>query len=188
MNVTHVRRLVGDKLLDAETYWIAAVVGTLINAFGHILVPWIRGVVDPWMALVIEFRGSPALTAFSIFLAYAFPLAVGVISSVLTRYKNRRIESVADFPERKPDPVFRADRSGGFVEVGATTREFFRKYDVDSAQKILGAAIWSKIASASEPGGGQIVSFEPESTSYVVSYAPTGNDQVNIYMTRLPND
>jgi len=138
--------------------------------------------------MYMEFRGNSALTAFSIFLAYAFPLAVGVISSVLTRYKNRRIESVADFPERKPDPVFRADRGGVFVEVGATTREFFGKYNVDSAQKMLGTAIWSKIASASKPGGGQIVSFEPENTNYVVSYAPTADDQVNVYMTRLPND
>ena len=145
MDSTHVRRLLADKLRDAETYWIAAVVGTLINAYGHLLVPWIRGAADPWAAFVVEFRTHPALTVFSVMLAYAFPLAVGVISSVLTRYKNRRIESVADFPERKPDPVFRATQRGRPVEVGANTQQMFDKFEIDSAQKILGEEVWRQI-------------------------------------------
>lgn len=188
MNGTQFWRIVGDKMRDAETYWIAIIVGTLINLFGHILVPWIRGVTDPPMAFVIEFKSNPALSVFSVLLAYAFPLIVGVISSVLTRYKNRRLESVADFPERKPDPVFRVDRAGSLVEVGATTREFFRKYNIDSAQKLLGTANWSRISGVREAGGGEIASFEPEKARYVVSYAPTANDQLNIYMTRLPEN
>jgi hypothetical protein len=188
MDLNYVKRLIFDKLRDAETYWIAGLVGTLINAFGHLLVPWIRGSEDPWAILVEEFQAHPALTIFSILLAYAFPLLVGVTSSVLTRYRNRRIESVADFPERKPDPVFRANRTGDFVEVGASTREFFREFNVDSAKKILGTEIWSEIAVAKEPGGGKIISFEPEGADYVVSYTPTANDKVNVYMTRLlPN-
>ncbi len=181
-----IRRLLGDKLRDAETYWIAAVVGTLINGYGQLLVPWFRGAGDPFAAWAAECQVRPALTTFSVILAYAFPLAVGVTSSVITRYKNRRIESVADFPERKPDPVFRAARDGRLVEIGAATSEFFRKYNVDTAQSILGEAVWSEIVAARAPGGGQLIYFDAENSYYVVSYAPTAQDQVNVYMTQLP--
>ena len=182
-----IRRIVGDKLRDAETYWIAAVVGTLINGYGQLLVPWFRGAANPVHAMAEEFRARPALMIFSIILAYGFPLFVGVISSVITRYKNRRVESVADFPERKPDPVFRAARDGSLVEIGATTKELFLKHNVDSAQVILGESIWSEIIAADAPGGGQVCFFEGENRHYVVSFAPTSHGQVNIYMTELPS-
>jgi hypothetical protein len=124
---------------------------------------------------------------FSIILAYAFPMIVGVTSSVITRYKNRRTESVADFPDRKPDPVFRATKDGRLVEIGATTRELFDEHNIQSAQMILGENIWEKITSASEPGGGHVVNFDPANHRYVVSHAPTAHDQINVYMTRLPD-
>ena len=187
MDFAFIRRIVGDKLRDAETYWIAAVVGTLINGYGQLLVPWFRGAESPFHAVAAEFRLRPALMLFSIVLAYFFPLFVGVISSVITRYKNRRIESVADFPERKPDPVFRAAPDGSLVEVGATTKELFLKHNIGTAQMILGDAAWSDIASADRPGGGQVCFFEGEGRHYVVSYAPTANGHINIYMTQLPD-
>ena len=181
-----IRRLIGDKLRDRETYAIAAIVGTLINGYGQLLVPWFRGAANPGVAIVREFQDNPTLTVFSVVLAYAFPMIVGVVSSVITRYKNRRIESVADFPDRKPDPVFRASRDGGLVEIGAATLELFGKHRVSSAQEILGDAVWSEIVGAKAAGGGQIVFFDAEGKHYAVSYAPTMNDQVNVYMTHLP--
>jgi hypothetical protein len=182
-----VNRLLADKLHNSETYWIAVIVGTLINGYGQLLVPWFRGVADPFAALALEFRAHPFLTTFSIALAYAFPLVVGVVSSVITRYRNRRIESVADFPDRKPDPVFRAARDGRLVEVGATTLALFTKHQIDNAQAILGASVWSEIAGSKSPGGGQLVFFAPEKKEYIVSYAPTGQDHFNVYMSELPN-
>ena len=137
-------RIIRDKLRDAETYWIAAIVGTLINGYGHLLVPWFRGANDPFAAFGEEFSARPALMIFSIVLAYAFPMFVGVTSSVSTRYKNRRTESIADFPERKPDPVFRAARDGSLVEVGATTRALFEKHNIRTVQMILGDTLCRK--------------------------------------------
>lgn len=179
-----VYRLTKDKLRDPETYWIAAIVGSLINGYGQLLVPWFRGAEDPFAAFGQEFSARPILAVFSILLAYLFPLCVGVISSVITRYKNRRIESIADFPERKPDPVFRAARDGRLVEVGATTRALFEKHGITTAQMILGEALWSTITSAGEPGGGHRVRVEAEAQSYLVSFAPTQNDEFNVYMTK----
>ena len=186
MDVELIRRILSDKLHDSETYWIAAIVGTLINGYGQLLVPWFRYEINPFKAMSDEFVARPALMIFSIILAYIFPLFVGVISSVLTRYKNRRVESVADFPERKPDPVFRADRDGSLVELGATTKELFAKHGITNAQGILGEATWSDIATADAPGGGQVILFDGENRHYVVSYSPTAHGHLNVYMTQLP--
>ncbi len=181
-----VRRLIGEKLREATMYGVVAIVGTLINAYGNLLVPWLRGAENPFYALITEFQVRPGVTTSSIVLGYVFPLCVSVFSSVATRYKHRRFESVADFPDRKPDPVFRASRSGEIVEVGASTKVFFETYKVDSAQKILGEKMWADIASKAGPGGGATVYFEAEGVSYIVSHAPTADDEVNIYLTRLP--
>jgi hypothetical protein len=80
-----IRRLVGEKLRDRTTYSLAAVVGTLINAYGQLLVPWFRTFSDPFDLFWIEFKVHPGLTLFSVFLAYAFPFCVDVYSAVATR-------------------------------------------------------------------------------------------------------
>ena len=185
MDFRLIRRLVAEKLRDRTTYGVAAVVGTLISAYGHLLVPWLRTDVNPFTAFAAEFARTPLLTLFSIFLAYAFPFCVGIYSAVAARYKNRRIESIADFPERKPDPVFRAARDGRLIEVGANTQRLFDKYGVDRAQKILGETIWADIV-ADRPADGPIkVFFEPEGAAYLVAHAPTEDGAINIYLTRL---
>lgn len=178
-------RLVGDKLKDRTTYVLALVVGTLINIYGQLLVPWFRGHADPFAAFLTEFEVRPVLTAFSVFLAYAFPFCVGIYSAVAARYKNRRIESIADFPERKPDPVFRVNRQGQIVEVGAQTQELFARYQVDSAQRILGPETWREIVSGDAGTKPRSVYFEAEGAEYLVAHVPTGNDEINIYLTRV---
>ena len=39
MDFRLIRRLIVDKLHDRTTYGVAAVVGTLISGYGHLLVP-----------------------------------------------------------------------------------------------------------------------------------------------------
>ncbi|MHA1548760.1 MAG: hypothetical protein ACTSYE_07495 [Alphaproteobacteria bacterium] len=187
MDTEIIGRILRDKLRDSETYWIAAIVGTLINGYGQLLVPWFRGAASPFVAARDEFAVNPGLMIFSIILAYVFPLVVGVTSSVLTRYRGRRIESVADFPDRKPDPVFRAAQDGSLVEVGESTQQLFAKHRIESAQSILGENLWTEILAARAPGGGRVIYFRPENREYVVSFAPTAHDHVNIYMTPLPS-
>ena len=185
MDIRLIRRLIVDKLHDRTTYGVAAVVGTLISAYGHLLVPWIRSDVNPFTAFATEFGRTPLLTLSSVFLAYAFPFCVGIYSAVAARYANRRIESIADFPDRKPDPVFRAARDGRLVEVGANTQRMFDKYQIDCAQKILGEQLWADIVSG-KPIAGQIrILFEAEGAEYLVAHAPTEDGAINVYLTRL---
>lgn len=185
MDFRLIRRLIAEKLREKTTFGLAAVVGTLINVYGQLLVPWFRGAENPFEAFTAEFEIRPLLTLFSVFLGFAFPLAVGVYSSVATRYKIRRMESVADFPERKPDPVFRTARSGRLVEVGATTQALFDRYEVDCAQKILGEDVWAQIVSGSSGGDRPTVYFAAQGVRYQVAHSHTNDDEINIYLTRL---
>lgn len=186
MNYLLIGKLTVDKLKDPGTYYVAAVVGTLINLYGQLLVPWFRSNSNPFPIFNDELMERTGLTLFSIFLAYAFPICVGVYSAVAARYKNRRLESIADFPERKPDPVFRADRSGRLIEVGAKTQAMFEKYQIKSAQNILGHEIWEKVLDGDLPHENIKITFESEGADYLIAYAPTHNDHINIYLTRMP--
>lgn len=149
--------------------------------------PWIRG-ADPFEALAAEFAAHPFVTIFTALPAFLFPMAVGVTASVITRRKNRRVESVADFSERQPDPVFRAARDGSLVEVAAATLALFARHQVEGAPSILGAAVRSGIVAGSVPRSGQVVWFDAMGRHYVVSRAPTANDEVNVDMTPPPAD
>ena len=184
MDFPLVGRLVKDKLRDRTTYILAAVVGTLINVYGQLLVPWFRHESDPFDSFMNEFEVRPGLATLSVFLGYAFPFCVGIYSGVAARYKFRRAESMADFPDRKPDPVFRALSTGEIVEVGSSTREFFDSYGIDRAQKIVGEGVWAKILNRELADTGTTIFFEAEAAEYMVTYAPTDDDQFNIYLTR----
>jgi hypothetical protein len=185
MHTDVIIRLIKDKFRERHTYAVALVVGTLINLYGQLLVPWLRGASDPFAAFASELQMRPGLTLFSVFLAFAFPLCVGVYSSVTTRYKNRRIESIADFPERKPDPVFRAKRSGEVVEAGATTITFLQKYKIGRAQNLLGDELWNRIVGGCDPKEQLKVYFDEEGVHYLVGHSQTPQGEFNIYLTRL---
>lgn len=185
MDFRLIGRLIIDKLHDRTTYALAAIVGLLINGYGQLLVPWFRSGTNPFTAIASELDARPGLTLFSVFLAFAFPFCVGIYSAVAARYKNRRIESIADFPERKPDPVFRARKDGQLVEVGANTQKFFARFQIDRAQQLLGDDVWAKITSNVGSEERIVVYFEAEGEKYLVAHAPTKNDEINIYMTRL---
>jgi len=183
-----IRRLTWDKVNERATYTLALFVGTLINVYGQIVVPWMRGAQDPLAVLPQEFGDRPVLTGLSVLLGYVFPFCVGTYSSVATRYKNRRVESIADFPERKPDPVFRAAKSGRLVEIGATTQVMFDQHRIASAQDMVGEAMWAEIVNRAGPGSGLRVHFTPENTWYIISHAPTPNDEINVYLTRISHE
>lgn len=89
MDIRLIRRLIGVKLNDPSTYWLALFVGSLINFYGQFLVPWFRDMGDPLTIFIQEFSNHPYLAIFSIILGYAFPFCVGLYSSVATLYKNR---------------------------------------------------------------------------------------------------
>jgi len=185
MDFRIVTRYVIDKLRDRSTYILAAIVGTLINAYGQLLVPWFRSGANPIEQFMNELVLRPTLTLFSVFLAFAFPFCVGIYSAVAARYKNRRFESISDFPDRKPDPVFRAKKDGQLVEVGENTRKFFEKFEIDRAQKIIGEEAWQDIISNDNSDKRITVEFAAEGEKYLVTHAPTMHEQINIYMTRL---
>jgi hypothetical protein len=178
--------LIADKLKDRGTYILALMVGTLINAYGQLLVPWFRNGNDPFSAFSEELAQRPELTLISVFLGYAFPFFVGTFSAVATRYKNRRTESIADFPDRKPDPVFRATRQGEFVEVGAETQRLFTKYRITKAQMIIGSEEWSRLCDGDAPASGVRIHYAKERADYLVNSVQTTKGLFNVYMTRIP--
>ena len=185
MEFRFLARLINEKLHDRTTYTLAAVVGSLINGYGQLLVPWIRSNLNPFESFLIEISTRPVWTILSIFLAFAFPFCVGIYSAVASRYKSRRMESLACFPDQKPDPVFRAKKDGQFVEVGANTQKFFSRFNVYSAQGILGEDIWARIISGEQSGSNFVTDFDADGNKYVVVHASTEDDEVNVYMTRV---
>ena len=61
----------------------------------------------------------------------------------------------------------------------------FERYGIDSAQRILGDALWTEIAAGSEGGSGARVFFADEGVEYAVSYARTAGGEINVYLSRM---
>lgn len=177
-----------QKLSDSNTYVVAFVVGTLINVYGHILVPLLRGRENPVDLFVSEFRQYPRLVMFSIFLAYCFPFCVTIYSAIRTRYVHRRFEMRAQFPDRKPDPVFRAAPEGDIVDGGDRTLELFERHNISTAQQLLGDGVWQQLVESTSSG--QQLERNPRvhvdicEKWYVVSHSPAEGGGLNIYMAQ----
>ena len=92
MDRVALRTLLLDKLRDPGTYTTAFVVGTLINLYGHALVPWLRGNPQTLGGFADEIRAEPGLMTTSILLGYVFPFLVGTHASVMTRYRAGRCD------------------------------------------------------------------------------------------------
>ena len=73
------------------------------------------------------------------------------------------------------------------VEVGAATQEFFDKHQIDCAQKILGQETWAEIVAGERAEIGTTVYFAADDVKFLVAHAPTENEQINIYLGRLPD-
>ena len=62
----------------------------------------------------------------------------------------------------------------------------FEKHGIETAQQILGDAVWARILKDRDEGPSSRVFFEAEGTNYLVTHSLSncGTD-VNVYMTRL---
>jgi hypothetical protein len=181
-----------EKLKKRDTYVTAIIVGTLINIYGQLLVPWLRGRGSPIDVFTRELSEAPILGSISIALGFIFPVFVGVYSSVATRWANRKYESRALFPDHKPDPVFRANFAGDIVEAGETTRELFKEHEVAKAPDVLGSGVWQALVDAARAGSSLAtetrVYFPPADTWYLVGSSPAPGDNVNVYLTRVAGE
>jgi hypothetical protein len=130
---------------------------------------------------------NPGLVMLSVALGYLFPLFVSTFSAVSTRYRARHVETLAEFPDLKPDPVFRADRDGVVLSMGAATEELFHRHRIERAQQILGEETWQRVL---EAGSRQVsaistVYFDAEQAHYLVSHSPAQRGAINVYLTRI---
>jgi len=176
-----------QRVQEPDLWGLVVGVGLLIFLYGQIIVPWLRK-VDPLATLREEIRARPKLVLLSVFVAFLFPFVVSVLSSVVTSYATREVYDRANFPDEKPDPVFRVDTDGAFVDMGRSTRELLDAHPADDAAAILGDAAWADVVAAHESG-------EPHSEDifvsyggdwYLVSQSPSADGLlINIYLARL---
>ena len=173
------------QLRARGTLLTALVVGTLINAYGQVLVPLLRGRGAVTEELVRNLEETPLLGAVSIALGFIFPLFVSAYASARARVELGAAASLARFPDLKPDPVFRAQQDGTIIEAGAQTRILFERHGVGRAQDIIGSALWERIAAAAGHSedfpAPETVHFPPADRWYVVT-ASTAPDGINFYL------
>ena len=63
----------------------------------------------------------------------------------------------------------------------------FEEYNIDRAQRILGEEVWNRILENGAEPKTERIYFEAQNAEYLISHAPTRNEQINIYLTRLPS-
>jgi hypothetical protein len=182
-----VSRYAAEKLRDASTYKVAFIVGTLINLFGQILVPFLRGRPNVADAFLTELEARPALAALSIIVAYVFPVIVQVHSAVTSRIRGSGAEMRATLIDSKPDPVFRAAADGRIIHASASTRALLDRCGLDTAQDVLGAELWERICETQRRGHQlsreTYVHVDALDDSFFVVHSPGADGAANIYLT-----
>ncbi len=185
-----ISKLVTSRLRDSSTYILAFGVGTLINFYGQFLVPVFRGDANPLDTVIGQFEKTPLLFITSVVIAYLFPIFVGVFSSVRAQHTLRDAVSKAEFPDKKPDPVFRTatDVHGSIVSAGASTEAFLNAHDFATAADVVGAEAWRRILDASQRGEASQsavqIFVKACNEKFLVSHAPADDGGVNLYLTR----
>jgi hypothetical protein len=177
------------KAAEPHTYVVALIVGTLINVYGQLLVPMFRGEGDPFAVFFAEIDRNPGTFFLSVIVAYCFPFCVTLYAAVHTRYRYRHWESRALFPDLKPDPVFRADRSGEIIEAGEATRTLFDKIGIASAQEAIGKSLFDEVLRCSDaqedlPKGRSV---KIDKQDYWVTCSPC-ESAVNIYLAKAAQE
>jgi len=176
-----------EKLRDFSTYKVAFIVGTLINLFGQILVPFLRGRPNVGEAFLSELEARPALAALSIAVAYVFPIIVQVHSAVTSRIRGHGAEMRAAFIDSKPDPVFRVAADGRIIDADASTRAQLTRCGLDTAQDVLGAELWERICEAHRSGRQlpreTYIRVEALDDSFFVAHSAGADGAANIYLT-----
>lgn len=74
-----------EPLRQPRSWRIAFVVGTLINLYGQLLVPWLDGGTDVLGGWLEGARSHPGTTTLSAVLGYLFPLGVSLYSAAAAR-------------------------------------------------------------------------------------------------------
>lgn len=182
-----VSRYAVEKLRDPSTYKVAFIVGTLINLFGQILVPFLRGRPNVGDAFLSELEVRPALFALSITVAYVFPIIVQVHSAVTSRIRGHGAEMRATLIDSKPDPVFRAAADGRIIDASASTRALLARRGLDTAQDLLGAELWERICEI-QRSGRQLsretyIRVDALDDSFFVVHSAGADGAANIYLT-----
>jgi len=72
-------------LREARAWRVAVVVGSLINVYGQLLVPWLNGQAHPLRAFTGRASAHPGTMGLSLLLGYLFPLGVSVYSAAAAR-------------------------------------------------------------------------------------------------------
>ena len=172
-----------QQLRSRDTLLTTLVVGTLVNLYGQVLVPLLRGMGDALAELSRNLTEVPLLAFVSIALGYTFPWLVSAYAGARARVDIEAAASLAQFPDLKPDPVFRAREDGTVDEAGAQTRVIFDRHRVERAQEILGAELWARIADAIAGDGllpaPETVYFAPADKWYAVAAS-------NVYLAAVP--
>lgn len=164
---------------------VALIVGTVINLYGQVLVPAMRGVDRPLADFVATFERHPGVTLLSLLLAYLFPLAVGVYSSARARRPAESALALADFTNRKPDSVFRVGRDGRILSVGTGSRRILAEHCVEHAGQLVGKPLWDRIVAGSEPTCGIHILSPLDGRAYTVSHAAGPDGCVDLYLAPL---
>lgn len=63
--MSDLKRYTADKLKCLNTYFVAAIVGSFINLYGHVLVPMLRSEQNPVDQFLTEFMAAPAVVSLS---------------------------------------------------------------------------------------------------------------------------
>lgn len=180
-----VRELTARRLQSRGTYVLAGFVGLLINLYGQLFVPWLRGAASPADVFLDELHADPAICFVGIFMGFAFPFGVGLYSAVASSYADRHRLAMADFPDKKPDPVFRVADDGEVLGAGAMTEALFRAHGITHARQILGEQLWAQIARGERLPEDTRIRFDAADVTYLVQHAPAEPEGVNVYLTRL---
>jgi hypothetical protein len=180
---------VWERFHDPGLYWLVLIVGLMINFYGQVLVPWLRK-LHPLSAIREEATRRPRLFALSVTVGFLFPLFVSVTSSATTSYANRHVYERANFPDEKPDPVFRVDLEGNFVDMGRSTRELLERHPAKNVDDILGAVVWAAVSEAHHSGRqlANDTAIQHGGEWYLVSQSPSSDGKlINIYLAHLAN-
>ena len=95
----------------------------------------------------------------------------------------------AEFPNRKPDPVFRAAPDGRIIDAGASTKALLSRHELTTAQQLLGDSLWQRILKLQRSGERlpreTFAHVEALEESFIVGHAPSADGAVNVYLTAI---
>jgi len=184
-------RLIINRLKSVDTYVVAFVIGAIINLYGQIIVPLLRGDPAPLTTVANEYHTTPLLFIASALIAFLFPFFVGIFSSVRAEYKLRHAVSKSTFPDDKPDPVFRAkaDSDGHITLAGRKTEVFLTENAFKTAPDVFGQDVWQSILSLSKETVSEFSTIQAPidacNEDFLISYSRIKDGMINLYMTRI---